>query len=271
MKPRLHIVLFCLIALTACANQAVPAAAPPLAASATFPPTLAPTATPSATHTPTATATPALPNPPNILTGQEPELYGKIVITIDDCNNLEVTRAMFEKLIEKQVPAVFFPNTESLKNLETVHGEEVAALWKEMYASELIEIGYHTTDHEAYKTPQQLDLDLQEFETYMAVLVGDDDFHINVVRPPYGAWDHNWLSWSAQRHLPTVRWNGSSANTVDYLMAILHRSDGGGITILHTRYPDKAWLEKNIDELIERIGRQNIILFRDVYSYSTSP
>lgn len=172
------------------------------------------------------------------------DLFGKnIVITIDDCYNIKYTRRLFETLKARNATATFFPNTMYLSK----YNQDTIDLWREIYDSGF-EIGYHSTNHKAYMSVNNLQEDFQKFTEHMRELLGDPDFSIKSVRPPYGAWDKNWICWVEQNELLNVRWNMSVGGKMSYTMSLIEKSHSP-IFILHAKHYDTLWLEDNIDHL----------------------
>lgn len=97
---------------------------------------------------------------PDDIRGNE-SFWGKdVLITIDDCNNLEETRKMFNSLQSRGLKATFFPNS----NYLPLDNNEVVSLWREMYQAGF-EIGYHTRSHEVTDfTSQELASDLESLK-----------------------------------------------------------------------------------------------------------
>lgn len=185
---------------------------------------------------------------PEDIYGNE-SFWGKdVLITIDDCANLEETRKMFETLRSRGLKATFFPNSDYLP----LENEGFIDLWREMYRSGF-EIGYHTTNHEVTDfTKEELIEDLEVFENHMRVLLGDDSFSIKFARPPYGNWNNTWMKFIKEANLSNIRWNfvpNASVNSIDYFRAVANHPNGGRIILLHPRSWDENWLDEHIDNL----------------------
>jgi len=184
---------------------------------------------------------------PEDLRGNEKFWGNDVLITIDDCANLEYTQRMFEVLNQRGLKATFFPNS----NYLDLNDPQVLELWRNIYSSGF-EIGYHTTSHEVENfTQAQLLEDLLIFERHMRSLLADDTYSVNFARPPYGDWSTTWFQFIHEANLSNVRWNyvPNSTAGLPYFRAIRTRTEGGGIVLLHPRIFDLTWLEENIDQL----------------------
>lgn len=177
-----------------------------------------------------------------------------IVITIDDCYNYNHTRSLFQTLKEKNLTATFFPNTRYL-NLEK---EDTVKLWREIY-EEGFEIGYHTTNHVKGMSVEELNQDFEAFTQHMRALLGDSTFTIKTVRPPYGSWNEQWNNWVKQNDLFNVRWNMDP--TLEASHAETLKEQGiSPIVILHSRWEDVDWLNRNVQELLNITKEDNGIV-----------
>jgi len=184
---------------------------------------------------------------PTDIRGNEEYLGNDIMLTIDDCHLFNQTKEMFDMLQERGFKATFFPNTDFL----SLDDPEVVNLWREIYRAGF-EIGYHTTNHNQEWSVAELEEDLAKFTNHMKVLLDDEDFHIQFVRPPYGNWNHSWMTWVTNNNLTNVRWNfvpNSNNKSVEYYEAVRNHPEGGKIILLHPRQWDVGWLEIHIDEL----------------------
>ena len=117
---------------------------------------------------------------------------------------------------------------------------------------------------------EQLNADLEKFQTFMRELLGDPTYRVKLVRPPYGAWDGSWTTWAKNNHLATVRWNyATPGEDFDYVRAVVKHPQGGGVILTHPREADAAWFENNLDGLINLAGESGnkVGLFSDVYEY----
>lgn len=186
---------------------------------------------------------------PEDIHGNESFWGNDILITIDDCANLDQTRKMFDLLNDRGLKATFFPNS----NYLSLDNNEFTALWREMYRAGM-EIGYHTQSHEVQEFNQnELSRDLEEFENHMRFLLDDVPFSIKFARPPYGYWNDTWMNFVREEQLSNIRWNfvpDSGSNSISYFEAVTKHTQGGRIILLHPRVWDGDWLESHIDELL---------------------
>lgn len=189
---------------------------------------------------------------PEVIYGNEAELRGKVLITIDDCASEELTRRMFETLNSRGLRATFFPNTTYMVGQDP-------QLWRDIVAAGF-EIGYHTQNHDGNMSVSQLEADFVGFETSVRQVLGDENYQVTVVRPPYGSWDENWNAWVGNNGLHTVRWGMVPSNDagMDYFRAVIDRGvpGTGPIVLLHPREFDAAWLDENIGSMMDLVGGQ---------------
>lgn len=197
-------------------------------------------------------------NIPNDTIDKQNLFEKNIVITIDDCYNNDHTKSIFETLTKNGTTATFFPNTMYLNK----NNDETVKLWREIYNSGF-EIGYHTTNHEGNMSIAELQEDYTNFTSYMQDLLGEPNFSIKAVRPPYGTWDENWNKWVEQNDLLNVRWNMGPGESSNYAKALIDQNISP-IVILHSRYDDARWLERNINNLKD-IATQNNSNLGSVY------
>lgn len=186
-------------------------------------------------------------NWPEDIRGNESFLGNDILITIDDCYDIESTKAMVSLMEEKDVRATFFPNTQYLDS----SNDETKAMWKDI-KDKGFDIGYHTVHHTSGMTQAELAEDLSQFEGQMRTLLDDPDYKVKFVRPPEGNWNKDWMDWVHANSLTNVRWNfvpSAKNGSVDYFKAVMANPDGGRIILLHPREFDSKWLTSNIDEL----------------------
>lgn len=191
--------------------------------------------------------------PDHIIRGQEPELVGKIIITIDDCAVLSDAEAMFETLNARDLKATFFCNTMYLSQQDPTFWRHVlAAGW---------EFGYHTQQHTmpSETNYQGLVEDYAGYLAFMREYLAAPDLQIRFIRPPFGDWSPDWLQWGADHDLYTTRWNNvpSGETTFEYVRAVISHPQGGPIILLHTRPFDRDWLENNIDDLAAMVSPVN--------------
>jgi peptidoglycan/xylan/chitin deacetylase (PgdA/CDA1 family) len=182
---------------------------------------------------------------PAVITGSEPELADNILLTIDDCSSEEKTRAIFEFLLERNLRATFFPVSSMIVGHDP-------GLWQDIVEAGF-EIGYHTRFHQGELTVPELDADFEGFTEDIRILLDDPDYTIQYVRPPWGLWNDDWLTWAQNNQLHTVRWNivPRFDLTMEYFAAVLKHEDGGGIVLIHPRPTDIWWLEENMDAILE--------------------
>jgi len=186
---------------------------------------------------------------PSNLKGNEPFLEKDILITIDDCYDVDATQSMLSVLKEHNAKASFFPNSDYLK----LDKPEIVSLWKDIYASGF-DIGYHTTNHTSGLTVEQLKADFAQFTDHMRVLLDEPDFQIQFVRPPEGNWNNDWMSWVESEKLTNVKWNfvpNARNSSVEYFTAVRKHENGGGILLLHPRDFDTTWLTNHMGELTD--------------------
>jgi peptidoglycan/xylan/chitin deacetylase (PgdA/CDA1 family) len=198
-----------------------------------------------------AAAQETAPELPLMIYGNEPELLNNIVLTIDDCANEQLTRQMFDLLVEHNMTATFFPNTVYMT-------QQDPQLWRDIVDAGF-EIGYHTRLHVEGMTEEELAADFALFEDEVRAVLGDETYSINLVRPPYGMWDDSWRAWTEANDLHTVRWNISARARLDmdYVAAIVNNMEQGGrIILLHPRRTDMWWLEAHIEELLALTDEQ---------------
>jgi peptidoglycan/xylan/chitin deacetylase (PgdA/CDA1 family) len=178
---------------------------------------------------------------PTIIRGNEPQLANNIVITIDDCSIEENVRVIFNTLRERGITATFFPNTYYINHQDP-------QLWRDIVAAGF-EIGYHTREHYAYLTPEELNGDFDLFVQEIRTILGDPNYNIRYVRPPRGVWNDDWMNWARSRGLLTVQWSFTSpAITRDLFEGIVwNRERGGSILLMHTSLSDLDWLHDNLD------------------------
>lgn len=186
----------------------------------------------------------------HIIRGQEAELVGKIIITIDDCAIQEDARAMFDTLNSRGLKATFFCNTRYLVQQDPTFWREVlAAGW---------EFGYHTQQHTAPSDTNYhgLEADFAGYMVFMREYLAVPQLQIRFIRPPFGDWNATWLQWGADYDLYTARWNivPNGEITMDYVRAVIRNVQGGPIILLHTRPFDRNWLENNVDELASMVS-----------------
>jgi peptidoglycan/xylan/chitin deacetylase (PgdA/CDA1 family) len=192
-------------------------------------------------------ATPEADTPelPRTIYGNEPELANDILFTIDDCIDEQLTREMFDLLVENGITATFFPNTIYML-------EQDPQLWQDIVAAGF-ELGYHTRQHIDSMSEEELTDDFTLFQQEVREMLNDPDYTITLVRPPYGIWDESWMAWTESNDLHTVRWNIAprARLTVEYAAAIFNNMDEGGrIVLLHPRQTDMWWLEAHLNELL---------------------
>lgn len=182
---------------------------------------------------------------PAVITGTEPELADNILLTIDDCFSEEQTKEMFEFLLEKDLRATFFP-------VSSVIVDQNPELWQTIVDAEF-EIGYHTRYHQGELTVAALEADFADFTEDVRYILDDPEYTIRYVRPPWGLWNDDWLTWAQDNNLHTVRWNivPRFDLTMAYFEAVLNHEDGGGIVLVHPRPTDMWWLEENIDAILD--------------------
>src|SRR3989344_4650214 len=135
----------------------------------------------------------------NVVNGDEPELTGKIIITIDDCAFQSLAEEEFNILNSRGLKATFFCNTKYLI-------QQDPAFWRGVLAAGF-EFGYHTQNHNGNMSRSQLEADFAGYLDFMRVYLEDPNLQVRFVRPPFGAWDSAWLAWAAANDLYTVRWN----------------------------------------------------------------
>jgi peptidoglycan-N-acetylmuramic acid deacetylase len=177
---------------------------------------------------------------PTIIRGNEPQLANNIVLTIDDCSIEENVRIIFNTLRDHGLTATFFPNTHYIN-------QQDPQLWRDIVASGF-EIGYHTRNHYAYLTPDELNGDFDLFQEEIRTILGDPNYTIRYVRPPRGVWNDDWMTWARSRGLLTVQWSFTSPEiTNDLFIGILHHPNGGGILLMHTSLSDLDWLNDHLD------------------------
>lgn len=181
---------------------------------------------------------------PSVVYGNEEQLRDNILFTIDDCYDEVLTLEMFELLRSYDIQAVFFP-------LSTQVVKHDQAMWQ-MIVESGYEIGYHTRDHQEGKTVEELEDDFALFQQEIREVLDNPDYEIHYVRPPYGVWDDNWLTWAEANNLTTVRWNIVTRYdlTMSYFEAVLRHEEGGGIVLMHPRPTDINWLKDNLDDVI---------------------
>lgn len=192
----------------------------------------------------------------SVIDGNEPELVGKIIITIDDCALQDQAEIMFSLLESRGLKATWFCNTRYLKD---------AGFWRQVYDAGH-EFGYHTTNHTSpsIMTGEQLAADFAAYETSLRELLGDESLEIKLVRPPFGDWNETWMTWAASHDLYTVRWNLVIPNrqvTQEYIRAVISHPNGGSIFLMHTRSGDAAWLDANLEFLVSLVGEGNSLTF----------
>ncbi len=174
-------------------------------------------------------------------TREQKDIFGEnIVMTIDDCYDHNTVRFFFETLKKNGHTATFFPNTEHIN----IKNEDVIKLWREIY-EEGFEIGYHTTNHTARMTQEELSKDFEEFTLFMRELLGDSNFSIKTVRPPYGLWDDEWDSWVEKNNLFNITWNMDVTRDASYANGLIYRGISP-IILLHPKEEDVNWLKQNI-------------------------
>lgn len=178
-----------------------------------------------------------------VIVGDELELVGKIIITIDDCSNQTIAEEMFTILDDRGLDATFFCNSFYLV-------DQTPDFWIRVIDAGW-EFGYHTTNHTRGLTYEELDTDFDTFEAFLRDFLQSPDLQIAVTRPPWGDWNDTWLRWTSDRGLYTVRWNmvPSVDAGIDYFRDIVDRPQSGPIILLHTRPFDRDWLRDNIDAL----------------------
>lgn len=200
-----------------------------------------------------ATATPQAPLSPEALdvsawhgkalAGNEDALRNNILLTIDDCYDEVLTRTTFEMLAARGITATFFPIGSVVKG----HDPQ---LWRDIRAAGF-EIGYHTMHHQEGMTVAQLNADFADFTQTLRDVLDDQSFSVRYVRPPFGIWDKNWMTWARENDLITVKWNLVTRRGLDmaYFQAVLRHADGGGIILIHPRPTDVSWLERYLDSV----------------------
>jgi peptidoglycan/xylan/chitin deacetylase (PgdA/CDA1 family) len=195
--------------------------------------------------TPEVTPDADTPELPPMIYGNESQLANNILLTIDDCADEQLTREMFDLLVEKGITATFFPNTSYMI-------EQDPQLWRDIVAADF-EIGYHTRLHVDSMSEAELDDDFTLFQQEVRETLDEPDYTITLVRPPYGIWDDSWMAWTETHGFHTVRWNvvPRARLRVDYVAAVFNDMDEGGrIVLLHPRQTDMWWLEAHVDELL---------------------
>jgi peptidoglycan/xylan/chitin deacetylase (PgdA/CDA1 family) len=171
--------------------------------------------------------------------GNELILANNLILTIDDCSIESNVRTIFYMLQDADVRATFFPNTYYIypQNWQ---------LWRDIRAAGF-EIGYHTREHYASLTIEELNGDFDLFTAEMREILGDPSFTIRYVRPPKGVWDAAWMAWAHSRNLITVKWNATSpAANLTLIDGIVRHPRGGTILLMHTGLADVAWLRQNL-------------------------
>lgn len=192
---------------------------------------------------------------PSDIHGLETFFGSDILITIDDCNNIDLVEEMFTLLRDRGLTATFFPNSNNLN----LNDPRTTQLWRQIYASGF-EIGYHTTDHHDGWTRRQLEADFADFTQHLHQLLGDNSYSPRFVRPPYGNWNRTWLNWVQDNQLVNVRWNyvpNAYHPDVDYYQIVRHHPQGGNIILIHPRNWDRNWLNNHIDDLITLARQEN--------------
>jgi peptidoglycan/xylan/chitin deacetylase (PgdA/CDA1 family) len=192
---------------------------------------------------------------PEDIRGNEHFLGGHVYITVDDCNNHEVLSQMIDSIESVNATATFFPNS----NYQPFT-DNVMRLWQRI-ARNRHEIGYHTTNHMFGKdllpennwSAQQLHEDFERFTQHMRQILDDQTYTPQFVRPPYGNWNHDWMSFVRENNLVNVRWNyvPNQTHGIDYFRSVANHPNGGRIILLHTRPWDKNWLNQSMAELYE--------------------
>ncbi len=177
------------------------------------------------------------------LYGNELALANNIILTIDDVSIEYNMHLMFNLLQQHNITATIFPNMSYVKKQDP-------ALWQSMVAQGF-EIGYHTIHHTAHMTSEELAEDFLEFEQGLREVLNDPTYEIRFVRPPYGVWDTEWMSWANANQLFTVHWNVTTATSdFAYIKSVLRdRQNGGSIILLHTGVNDWEWLQTMLPQL----------------------
>ena len=157
----------------------------------------------------------------------------------------EKTRKLFEYLLDKKISATFFPVSSAIVD----HDPE---LWPAIVDAGF-EIGYHTRFHQGELTIAELETDFAAFTEDIQAILDDPDYTIRYVRPPWGLWNEDWLTWAQDNDLHTVRWNivPRFDLTMEYFEAVLNHEDGGGIVLVHPRPTDMWWLEENMAAILQ--------------------
>lgn len=106
--------------------------------------------------------------------------HKRVCITVDDCADTEMLRAIFELGQESDIPITFF-------TLGYVILDEDAPLWREIAGSNC-EIGNHGYYHKSLPKLKQAEMvqNLTDMQNRLNEVLGFD-YPVRVMRPPYGA------------------------------------------------------------------------------------
>lgn len=172
----------------------------------------------------------------------------RVCITVDDCADTEMLRAIFELGQELEVPITFF-------TLGYVIKEADAPLWRQIAQSDC-EIGNHGYYHKSLPKLKHAEMvkNLTDMQQRLNEVLGFD-YPVRVMRPPYGA-----VRLGKESNLPVVK----GAKAAGYEHAILwdvSQTDAqkclpevqnGSILLFHTLKKDLECLRELLPALQEQ-------------------
>lgn len=171
-----------------------------------------------------------------------------VCITVDDCADTEMLRAIFELGQELEVPITFF-------TLGYVIKEEDAELWQEIARSDC-EIGNHGYYHKSLPKLKQAEMvkNLTHMQERLNEVLGFE-YPVRVMRPPYGAVRLGKESnvrvvkgAKAAGYEHAILWDVSQTEAKKCLAAV----QNGSILLFHTLKKDLECLQEVLPALKEQ-------------------
>ncbi|GEM_PF-5462063 len=186
---------------------------------------------------------------PSYVEGNESSFEGDLAITVDDCNDPAIMRSFLAIAERLGARMTFFPNS--------LYVKMYPELWADVLGRQH-EIGYHTSSHSRGDWSEEwLEQDFSEFEEAVHKAAGNGQYHMRLVRPPFGLFDHGgWQSWAESKGLTTVMWDRSVGRDAwPYTITSYLEREGSLILLAHTQAQDLVWFENN-EDFLHRLADQ---------------